>query len=59
MNDISMDFVSNPELSFSESNLDLTYEVATDLFKPYNDTVTNVKVTLLNPYSMYEFYYKY
>ena len=59
MNDISMDFVNNPELSFSESNLDLTYEVVTDLFKPYNDTVTNVKVTLLNPYSMYEFYYKY
>jgi hypothetical protein len=52
MNDIGMDFVSNPEISASKSNLVLEQNVAANLFEPYNVALSS-QVTLLNPTVMY------
>ena len=36
MNDIEMDFVVNPEVSFSGTGLALSYDTARVLFEPYD-----------------------
>lgn len=58
MNDIGMDFISNPEISTSKSNLVLEQNVAANLFETYNVALSS-QVTLLSPTVMYQFYYRY
>ena len=58
MNDIGMDFIKNPELTFSDSGLVLESDVAVSLFELY-DPVNPKQDTLLNPIAVHQFYYDY
>ena len=58
MADIGMDFITEPELTFGGSNLDLSFDVAMTLFELYDPTTPD-QLTLLNPLMTYKFYYDY
>jgi hypothetical protein len=58
MNDLHMEFTSNPELSFTNTGLVLPYNISSQMFAPYVPG-THGTLTLLNPITMYEFYNDY
>lgn len=55
---MEMNFIKEPELTFSDSGLILSSTQAVDLFKPYDENELN-QPTLLNPVQNYNFYYGY
>ena len=59
--DIGMNWLAPPESTNSGSGLDLTFDEASKVFAPYNESDVNASAshTLLNPDNMYHFYYVY